>query len=134
MGVVVLNYLGDKLLRQIERVPYEVNASGFGILLNNQGYYLKGMDKESEWGFMIDERIDHNFFNDFSELSDVINNNFSGQIITEDGLFTYSTVYPLAEGLKSSSGTPKAFGNSVKSLNAKDYLITYKAPLAHVVS
>ncbi|MBC8320808.1 MAG: diguanylate cyclase [Bacteroidetes bacterium] len=121
VGVVLVNYFGDKLLRQIERVPYEVNASGFGILLNNEGYYLKGMVKESEWGFMIQDRGDHNFYNDFSELRDVINNNFSGQIITEDGLFTYSTVYPLAEGLKSSSGTPTAFGNSVKSLNATDY-------------
>lgn len=121
IGAVILNYYSNIFFSQIERVPFEITASGFDILLNKESFYLKGMDKESEWGFMIEERKNRNFINDFPEVGEAINNNFSGQIITDDGLFSYITVYPLAEGLKSSSGSSEAFGESIRILNAKEY-------------
>lgn len=55
-GVVVLNLLGSVLLDQLElRAGTE---HGGLYLLNPMGYWLKGPDADSEWGFMFEDRKD----------------------------------------------------------------------------
>ena len=55
-GIVVLNYLGDELLRKMgaaaEGTACEV------MLLNEAGYWLTGTDPQAEWGFMFADKPD----------------------------------------------------------------------------
>ncbi|MEH1816529.1 MAG: cache domain-containing protein [Nostoc sp.] len=50
-GIVVLNYFGTKLLDNFNQAF--ANASSQGMLLNADGYWLKGAKPEDEWGFMF---------------------------------------------------------------------------------
>ena len=120
-GVVILNYFGKKLIEHIDKATFKSNAVSFDMLLNSDGYFFKGMRKEDEWGFMLAERIDKTFSHFYPAQWENIKRNSSGQFLGEQGLFTFTTVYPLTEGLKSSSGSSQAFGASVKSLNADQY-------------
>ena len=120
-GVVIINYLGDFLLNQIERVPYETNSTGYGIIVNNDGYFLKDIDENNEWGFMLKERQDAKFRNLFPTQWKKFNESLSGQFLDDDGLFTFITIYPLSEGLKSSSDSSGAYGRSSNKLNASEY-------------
>ncbi|MFC1747860.1 diguanylate cyclase domain-containing protein [Pseudomonadota bacterium] len=120
-GVIVLNYLGHRLIEQIETAAYESDASGFGMLLNSDGYFFKGMQDEDEWGFMLPGKEGKTFSRLFPVQWNKIQRELSGQFLDDLGLFTFTTVFPLTEGLKSSSGSPQAFGSSVKMLNADQY-------------
>jgi diguanylate cyclase len=120
-GVVILNYFGQKLIDQLENTIRTSNTDRFGILLNRDGYFLKGIRDEDEWGFMLPGREKKTFSNLFPAEWNEVSSNLSGQIFDPQGLFTFSTVYPLTEGLKSSSGSTDAFGSSIKSLKADQY-------------
>jgi len=59
LGVLVLNYKSQDLLQLIN--DHE-NGSLYKLLLvNQQGYYLKGRIPSEEWGFMIPQRKSENF-------------------------------------------------------------------------
>lgn len=49
LGELVVNYLGDRLLQQLDgdKLPYNIK------LLNGDGYWLKHHEPEQEWGFMF---------------------------------------------------------------------------------
>lgn len=120
-GIVMLNYLGGKLIEHIDKAAHKSNTVGFDMFLNSDGYFFKGMRKEDEWGFMLPERIDKTFSHFYPAQWENIRHDSSGQFLDDQGLFTFTTVYPLTEGLKSSSGSTQAFGTSVKSLGADQY-------------
>lgn len=103
-GIVILNYLGDKLL---EHFKWASSKSSLGeiMLLNPEGYWLKGIKKEDEWGFMLENRSNKTFGNVFPDAWQKIINKDSGQFYTEDGLFTFVTMYPLQEAMKSTSNS-----------------------------
>jgi len=121
-GILVLNYFAELLITQLESRSHNSLVPGFGMLLNSDGYFFKGMQNEDEWGFMIPGRTDRTFSHLFPKEWGEITRNPSGQVIDSQGLFTFATVFPLAEGLKSSTGSPDAWGDSVSSLDAKQYL------------
>ncbi len=50
-ALLVLNYLGDQLLRELK-----LDASRQTMLLNSDGYWLVGPDARSEWAFEFPER------------------------------------------------------------------------------
>ncbi|RLF44354.1 MAG: hypothetical protein DRN29_08610 [Thermoplasmata archaeon] len=99
-GIVILNYLGDKLLEYFKWVSSK-SSLGEIMLLNPEGYWLKGVKKEDEWGFMLENRSNKTFGNVFPDAWQKIIGNDSGQFYTEDGLFTFVTMYPLQEAMKS---------------------------------
>jgi len=121
-GILVLNYFAELLITQLENRSHDSLAPGFGMLLNSDGYFFKGIQNEDEWGFMIPGRKDRTFSHLFPKEWGEITRNPSGQFIDVEGLFTFTTVFPLAEGLKSSTGSPNAWGASVRNLGAKQYL------------
>ncbi len=88
-GVIILNYLADRLLEEFEKLAQ--NSYGEMMLLNSSGYWLSCDDPEKQWGFMFEERMHESFPNEYEtewksvELDE-------GQIFTENGLFTYSPV------------------------------------------
>jgi len=120
-GIILLNYFGKRLISRIEKVNRNSLAAGFGMLLNSDGYFLKGMHNEDEWGFMLPERQEKRFSILFPAQWGRITSAPSGQFMDEKGLFTFTTVYPLTEGLKSSSGSPETLGSSKQILNTNQY-------------
>ncbi|PCI29071.1 MAG: hypothetical protein COB67_04845 [SAR324 cluster bacterium] len=101
-GIIVFNYLGEALLQKLRR---EVkNYPGEIMLLNSQGYWLLSSSEDEEWGFMFsDERKNFTFKNAYPAVWQEISKNLEGQLVTERGMFTYSTVFPELEVLKSLS-------------------------------
>jgi len=120
-GIVLLNYFGATLINQIAEAAQVSSGMEFGMLVNSDGYFFKGMSKEDEWGFMLPERKDKTFSNVFPTQWKKIAHDTSGQFLDTRGLFTFTTVFPLTEGLKSSSGSSAAFGSSTNRLDANQY-------------
>ncbi|MGR3175672.1 MAG: PAS domain S-box protein [Candidatus Scalindua sp.] len=127
-GIVVLNYLGENLINTLKLVS--VSAPGHIMLLNSDGYWLRGAKPEDEWGFMFEDRKNVNFGNDFPNAWQLIAVGESGHFYNKNGLFTFMTVYLFLEGWKSTSGSGSTFEESVKDLQAKEY--TWKI-VSHVV-
>lgn len=117
-GIVLLNYLGNHLLKQLKSDA--TKAPGNVMLLNVKGYWLTGVAESKLWGFMYD-RDDRKFGNDFPAEWSQISQQKSGQFYTKNGLFTFIRIYPLVEGQKSSTGSPKAFAPSVGEIDASEY-------------
>ncbi|MEH2176023.1 ATP-binding protein [Nostoc sp.] len=125
-GIVVLNYFGAKLLDNFNQAF--ANASSEGMLLNADGYWLKGTKPEDEWGFMFPDvydelrlRKNRTFGKTFPQAWQQISQQESGQFQTAEGMFTFTTVYPLVEGEKSSTGAGQAFAPSQNQIDPKSY-------------
>lgn len=83
-GVLVLNYLGKKIIEDFERIARE--SDGKIYLLNNEGYWLYGGTKEDEWSFMFTESQGESFgekYND--EWEKILEGN--DEFITSNGYF-----------------------------------------------
>jgi PAS domain S-box-containing protein len=93
IGVLILNYLGNRLLENFRTAT--ANISDHIMLLNNDGYWLSHYDRDQEWGFMLDH--EHTFASDFANEWKVISSQKSGQLETNNGLFSFTTVYPTLE-------------------------------------
>ncbi|MBW4588853.1 ATP-binding protein [Aetokthonos hydrillicola Thurmond2011] len=120
-GIVILNYFGRKLLDNFSQITSSPIMVSEGMLLNADGYWLKGTKLEEEWGFMFPERQERSFSKTFTQAWKQISHKESGQFQTAEGLFTFKTIYPLLEGQKSSKGSPKAFAPSKGKLDYKSY-------------
>ncbi len=97
-GVVVLNYLASELLRAFNDAT--LGSPSLAMLLNPKGYWLCSPTSEDEWGFMDSDHLNRCFGSDFPEAWRKISEEESGQFQNADGLFTFTTVHPLYEGLK----------------------------------
>ncbi len=97
-GIMVITFRGRVLLKKFERLSS--GAPGRIMLINPEGYYLYGARPGSEWGFMFSDRKDKTFGNEFSGVWKRIKGAKSGQFISNGALFTFTTVYPLPEGLR----------------------------------
>jgi signal transduction histidine kinase len=89
-GVLVLNYLGHVLLHKLDEVS--VNFPGAALLLNQEGYFLRGPASADEWGFMLGH--DRTFRSYFPEEWPRLARSAEGQFRTAHGLFTFRTVGP----------------------------------------
>lgn len=93
-GVLVANIAARTLLDAFTASMTEVRDHA--MLLNNEGYWLKHPDAALEWGFMFQRKdtlgIHHpEAWNSVSRIP-------AGQEELADGLWTWSTVYPLKVG------------------------------------
>ncbi len=118
-GIVVVNYSGEDLLYKFSEITSEETDKGLW-LLNNQGYWLKGPSPELEWGF-ITENYNQTIAMLYPDAWNKISMSFDGQFYNDDGLWTFSTVYPLEEGNATSAGSYKTFKPSRNKLQSKDY-------------
>jgi len=93
-GILVVNYLGENLLKDFRR---EADVGiGHSFLLNADGYWLRGMKPEDEWGFMYEDKQDLKFEKEFPEAGKTVLIEESGQVYVEgEGLFTFTTIKPL---------------------------------------
>lgn len=89
-GVIVLNYFGSRLINNFKRAA--ANIIDHVQLVNDDGYWLSSPNTDDEWGFMFGHK---RIFPAKYELAwRAIQQSDSGQIQTNEGLFTYSTVAP----------------------------------------
>ncbi len=92
-GIIVLNYLGDELLQNFRTVLQD-NKSFHSMLLNSDGYWLKGLTPGTEWGFMLgDDTL--TFEHDYPDVWHRISTRPEGSLLTDKGLFIFSSVHPL---------------------------------------
>jgi len=118
-GVIIFNYLGANLIQDFKDAA--TNSPGFYMLLNSGGYWIIGRDSKDEWGFMYEDRKDRTMGSTFPAAWQKISSSKSGQFYSKEGLFTFTTFYPLLEGWKSSTGSGKAFAASEKTIETEEY-------------
>lgn len=90
-GILVLNVAAQGLLDAFTNSLVE--ARDHAMLLNSEGYWLKSPDSADEWGFMFgrDDTLAKRNPAAWKAISAIP----SGQVELTDGLWTWSTVYPL---------------------------------------
>ncbi len=120
-GMVVLNYLADAFLQDLSQE--NSLSSGNTLLLNAAGYWLKGAKPDDEWGFMYDDRHDRTLAKALPETWRQIHDQKTGQFQTDQGLYTFTTIYPLQsiQGVQSSTGSTQVFGSSQTKVGAESY-------------
>ena len=118
-GIVLLNYYGAKLIGSLAKAS--MGAAGHTMLLNSEGYWLKGFKPEDEWGFMYKNRRDRTLSQRDPLAWQKIKLQNMGQLVNEQGVYTYTTVSPLGHGMLSSSGSWEAFEPSKSKFTAKEY-------------
>ncbi|KAF0215066.1 MAG: hypothetical protein FD174_4237 [Geobacteraceae bacterium] len=129
-GIVLLNYFGAKMISDFTRSSF---SSGHLMLLNSDGYFLKGPRPEIEWGFMYGDKNQLTFQKIYPNAWPRISQAESGQFYASDGLYTFTTIYPLSGGQKSSTGSVEAFTPSGRSLKTNEYywkIVTHVPPEA----
>ncbi|MBP0019122.1 MAG: response regulator [Cyanobacteria bacterium SBLK] len=94
-GIIILNYLGKNFIENL--TTEDKSSSGDLMLLNAEGYWLKGKTRADEWGFMYRDRQDKTFSKAFPKAWQKISTEEKGQFQNSEGLFTFITVYPLQE-------------------------------------
>ncbi|HZW25505.1 MAG TPA: response regulator [Gallionella sp.] len=99
LGVLVVTVAADELLSRIA-ASNDVSISQH-MLLNSDGYWLKGGNPADEWGFMFDKPV--TLGARFPAAWKRIGVEQHGQYEDSSGLWNFDTVYPLKPG-KSSPG------------------------------
>ncbi|MES9947208.1 MAG: PAS domain S-box protein [Candidatus Thiodiazotropha sp.] len=89
-GILVLNYLGDRLLSDFNRAA--ANIADHIHLLNAEGYWLSSPSGRDEWGFLLEHK--RRFSEQHAQAWQAIGELGSGQLRTETGLLTFETVTP----------------------------------------
>jgi diguanylate cyclase (GGDEF)-like protein len=118
-GIIVLNYLGENILRNVK--VHIIVPRGDILLLNPEGFYLKATVPGDEWGFMFEDKKEIVFGKFYPEEWRKIIEEQSGQFRSPKGIFTFTTVYPLSEGMKSSTGSGSAFEPSTGQVGHREY-------------
>ncbi len=118
-GIVILNYHGRVLLDAFAHAT--AGIAGHAMLVNGDGYWLKGPKQEDEWGFMFN-RPDLSLAAQAPDTWGRIRAATSSQELLDDGLWTWGSVYPLLANQKSSSGAAEAFAPSRGVVKGKQYV------------
>ncbi len=121
VGVIVLNYMGNRLLNNFRTATG--NIADYAMLLNHEGYWLSHPNRDQEWGFMLDQERSFASVNKMEWKK--ISTSQAGQFETENGLFTFNTVYPALE----ITGLSKNFDDSEKK---PDYYLQPWNLVAHI--
>jgi len=109
-GIVIINYLGSDLLNSFKESSSLVHNRP--MLLNKDGYWLYDDNPEKVWGFMYDKDI--RFQNTYPDVWDEFNKLEKGQIQTNQGIFTYDTVYITTGEQVASTGISNSVGSDDK--------------------
>ena len=117
-GIVLVNYFGRDLLDRL--LASEPVSEGTTMLLNTEGYWLLSPDPEQAWGFMYRDSKRTLAASDQAAWA-TISHSEKGQVETAQGLYTFTTVYPLKAGFRSSTGSGEAFGRSSGDIDRDAY-------------
>jgi PAS domain S-box-containing protein len=115
-GIVLVNYLGSALL---DRARSAMAGEGALMVLNAEGYWLSAPDPADAWGFMLPHG--RRFADRHGQAWAAVSENEAGAVATDDGLFVFDSVTPLAAGMRSSDGSPQPLAPSTTLLSGEDY-------------
>jgi PAS domain S-box-containing protein len=104
-GVVSLDYLARDLLGNLESASKA--TPGAMLLLDREGYFLRGRVPDEEWGQLISPRSEKRFGVAFPDAWKVIQAGLGGGLMTSSGSFAFRTVRlgsPLTETFGGSGG------------------------------
>lgn len=94
-GVFVANYFGEIIRHKL--INLADSTAGDLQLINKDGYWLLGPDKDKEWGFMYPGGENHTFKNSFPSEWERITKEKKGHFFTQNGSFTFDTINPKEE-------------------------------------
>ncbi len=94
VGLLVLNYQASHLLKLLRE---QVAGNGKILMLNRDGYWLVGPSPQSEWGFVIEARRQHNLAQQQPELWRAIRSSESGTFDIDNMHYVFSTIYPFRD-------------------------------------
>jgi len=89
-GILVFNYLGERLLGRLNEIAAQ--GPGWTGVVNEDGYYLEGPDADRSWGFMFGK--EPSFAADHPEAWEAIRDRQEGSFTTNEGIFDFRTVIP----------------------------------------
>ncbi|ANW95167.1 hypothetical protein AXE80_02190 [Wenyingzhuangia fucanilytica] len=89
-AILIINYLGIDLVKRIEAL--NVNSHSEIHLIDPNGYLLISPRKDNNWGFMFEDKKDKNYQSFYPNAWQQIKNTSKGQLLTNNGLFTYNTL------------------------------------------
>lgn len=118
-GVVILNYLGIHLLNTLDVISRD--GVGDVMLLNSEGYFIRGPNQAEEWGFMYENKKNRTLANSHPQVWRRIIQAESGQFALEDGIYTFTTIRPFTEAQISSTGSGKPYTPSLKFFEGTKY-------------
>lgn len=92
-GMIILNYLGQRLLDRLAEIQSRDGPRLW--LLNGDGYWLLGPEQDMQWAFMYPDRPDVQFERDYPEAwTSILAGPPRAQVSHESGLFTYARISP----------------------------------------
>lgn len=92
-GIVILNYLGKRLLDEFRAIA--AKTPGDLWLINAKGYWLSGPDPARDWGFMYSQHESDTFSHSFPRAWPLISNAArGGQFASGGDLFDSAAVSP----------------------------------------
>lgn len=100
-GAIYLDVLGSALLREFDRAHPESESES--MFVDAAGDWMRSIDPATEWGSLVPGRRSVTFASAFPDEWRRMISSDRGQFETAEGLFTYSSVDPLAE-LASAAG------------------------------
>jgi len=126
-GIAILNYLAQELIEGLDF--FRLNDEYHHMLVNQEGFFLHYDEKpNSEFAFMFPNSEEKRVSTIFPLFDEYIAPHDEGQIHNSEGIFTYTSVYPLQSNWKSSTGSTRADDDSEYMIDAHDYrwqIITY---------
>jgi diguanylate cyclase (GGDEF)-like protein len=119
-GIVIANYFASHLLDKFSEVTEARETSARVNLLNRDGYWLKAPEAADDWGFMRGRK--GHFGTRFPGPWRRISGAERGQFADADGLWSFTTVRPLAASMASATGAPQSASGAAPQLRSDDYI------------
>ncbi len=91
-ALLVLNYLGEGLLREVKQ---EASKPWQSLLVNGDGYWLVGPNADSQWGFMYPGKKGNNLKDEDPDLWGKITGRKSGWIKEQGNLYCFQNIDPV---------------------------------------
>jgi diguanylate cyclase len=119
LGVLVLNYLGQRVLdRLVEEGRLD---DGELMLIDSDGYWLLSPEPELQWGFMLPERGRHRFSRIFSKEWQTMAADTKGRLSSAKGSFAFRALSP-GRRIAVSRGAVVKVGNRSEKWWLVDYI------------
>lgn len=119
-GMVIVNYLGKIIIDRIKEIDRE--CFGNLMLLNSEGYWLKGENVDEEWGFMYSDKKDLSFSKRYPEGWKEVASSNAGQINLKENIYTFNTIKPLEELFKNNESEQDEYKWHIVSMIDKNKL------------
>jgi PAS domain S-box-containing protein len=110
-GLLVLNVLVESMMQRF--MDKHANLPRRSLLVNRQGEWLHDGEMAESWDFLLPEHPQNQFSGKFPEAWQKINQQEHGHFVTQQGMFTFSTLRPLQAAYQS-------LPNSMKSQTGTD--------------